>query len=169
MASKTTRIYATVLVLVFLAAVVISNIVATRYGAIVTPYTAFLLVGLGMIIRKVLQNLWTGDQLVKRIGALILIGCALSWLVVRDAGMVALGSAVGFLVSGTIGSIGYAKLKGSEPKRRGWSNIIEAVIDSLLFIAIAFGWPPNFHVVYAQIMAKVAGGVFWALILRLEE
>jgi uncharacterized PurR-regulated membrane protein YhhQ (DUF165 family) len=98
-------------------------------------------------------------------GLLILAGSALSWLLNRQAGRIALASFVAFAVSSAFDTVIYALVRGDRWRRVGWSNLGGAVSDSLIFPAIAFGWPPDPAIVYGQMAAKVAGGLFWSLIL----
>jgi len=153
-------------VVFYLAVVAGSNVLVNALGPIATPYTAFFLIALGMILRRLLQDFWTGKQLVLGVGGLIVSGCVLSWLVVPVSGRVSLASAIGFIVSGIVGSVLYAKLKRH---RMNLSILIEAIVDSFVFLGIAFGWPLNLHVIYAQVMAKVAGGVIWPMVLMPRE
>jgi len=100
-------------------------------------------------------------------GALIGTGSILSWVLNRGAGRIALASFVAFAVSGTIDAVVYHLLRGKERWRRvSWSNLFGAVTDSVIFPAIAFGWPPDPAIVYGQMAAKAMGGQFWALVLR---
>jgi uncharacterized PurR-regulated membrane protein YhhQ (DUF165 family) len=45
------------------------------------------------------------------------------------------------------------------------SNVVGAAADSLIFPALAFGWPLLWSVVLGLFVAKVAGGFLWSLIL----
>ena len=137
-------------------------------GAWVTPYTAFLFIGLDLTAKDRLQDRWTRNGLVWRMALLILTGSVLSWLLNRQAGRIALASFVAFAVSSAVDTVIYALVDGERWRRVGWSNLGGAVSDSLLFPAVAFGWPPDPTIVYGQAAAKLAGGLFWALILIKE-
>jgi uncharacterized PurR-regulated membrane protein YhhQ (DUF165 family) len=92
-------------------------------------------------------------------------GSILSWVLNRNAGQIALASFVAFAVSGTIDALVYHVVKRSKFERVNWSNLASAAVDSVLFPSIAFGWPPSMEIVYGQATAKVAGGLFWSLIM----
>jgi uncharacterized PurR-regulated membrane protein YhhQ (DUF165 family) len=99
--------------------------------------------------------------------ALIGSGSLISWMLNRKAGRIALASFVAFAVSGTIDAIVYHVLrKSSRFERVNWSNLASAASDSVLFPALAFGWPPSMEIVYGQATAKVAGGLFWSLVMK---
>ena len=98
-------------------------------------------------------------------GLLILAGSALSWLLNRQAGRIALASFAAFAVSSAIDTLIYALVKGEKWRRVGWSNAAGAVVDSIIFPALAFGWPPDPTIVAFQIVAKGFGGQIWSLIL----
>jgi uncharacterized PurR-regulated membrane protein YhhQ (DUF165 family) len=82
---------------------------------------------------------------------------------------IALASMVAFGAAATVDAIAYHYLR-----RRDWyervngSNILGAGVDSLVFVAL---WPFGFQFTYAFTLwvAKVAGGVFWAMLLRRNE
>lgn len=145
-----------------------ANLLVTWLGAWVTPYTAFALIGATLTTKDVLQERWARG-LVWRMGLLIAAGSVLSWLFNRQAGRIALASFTAFAVSSVIDTLIYAVAKGERWRKVGWSNLGGAVSDSILFPAIAFGWPPDPTIVYGQMAAKVAGGLFWSLILIRKE
>lgn len=142
-----------------------ANLIVAWMGAWITPYTAFVFIGLDLTAKDKLQDKWTRHGLVWRMGLLILTGSVLSWLLNRQAGRIALASFVAFAVSSAIDTVIYAIVRGDRWRRVGWSNLGGAVSDSLIFPAVAFGWPPDSAIVYGQMAAKVAGGMFWSLVL----
>jgi queuosine precursor transporter len=154
------------LVGLFLAAIVAANLIITRFGPQATVITAFLFIGLDITARDRLHESWCGRHLWVKMAALIAAGSALSWVVNRDAGQIALASFVAFAASGAADSIVYHGLRN-----RAWmvkvngSNVVSAAIDSLIFPTLAFGvlLPA---VVIGQFVAKVAGGAAWAALLR---
>jgi len=128
----------------YLAAVIAANLIVAWLGAWITPYTAFLFIGLDLTAKDFLQDRWTRNGLVWRMGLLIATGSVLSWVLNRQAGRIALASFVAFAVSSVIDTIIYAVLHRQEKWRKvGWSNLGGAVADSILFPGIAFGWPPD--------------------------
>lgn len=45
------------------------------------------------------------------------------------------------------------------------SNVVSAGVDSVLFLGLAFGWPPLWAIVAGQFAAKVLGGFLWSIVL----
>jgi hypothetical protein len=149
----------------YLAAIVAANLIVAWQGAWITPYTAFLFIGLDLTVKDQLQDRWTRNGLVWRMGLLISAGSFLSWLLNRRAGRIAVASFAAFAVSTVIDTLIYAVVKGEKWRKVGWSNLGGAISDSLVFPSLAFGWPPDPAIVYGQAAAKLAGGLFWSLIL----
>ena len=153
-------------VALYLAAIVAANLIVTWLGAWVSPYTAFVLVGATFTVKDILQDKWTQNGLIWRMGSLIAAGSFLSWLINRNAGRIAVASFVAFAISTTIDAVVYAVLqRNSRWRRVGWSNVFGSIADSIVFPALAFGWPPDPIIVYQQIIAKGFGGQIWSLIL----
>ena len=154
------------LVGLYLAAIVAANLIIARYGPQATVVTAFLFIGLDITARDRLHESWRGRHLWIRMAALIAAGSALSWIVNRDAGQIALASFVAFAASGAADAIVYHSLRN-----RAWmvkvngSNVVSAAVDSLIFPTLAFGMLLPM-VVLGQFVAKVAGGAVWAALLR---
>ena len=152
-------------VIVYLVAIVAANLSVAYFGAWITPITAFLFIGLDITTRDSLHDKWEYKNLLLKMGLLISAGSILSWVLNRNAGQIALASFVAFGVSSVIDAIVYHKVKASNFEKVNWSNLASGAIDSILFPAIAFGWPPSMEIVYGQATAKIAGGLFWSLIL----
>jgi len=144
---------------------VAANLIVAWLGPMSSVYTAGAFVGLDLTTKDRLQEQWTRRGLVWRMGLLILAGSVISWVLNRQAGRIALASCVAFAVSTSIDALVYAIAKGDKLHKVGWSNLGGAISDSILFPALAFGWPPDPVIVYGQMTAKLAGGLFWSLIL----
>lgn len=149
----------------YLVAIVAANLIVASVGAWITPLTGFLFIGLDITTRDKLHDSWENSGLVWKMALLISSGSVLSWLLNRNSGQIAIASFVAFAVSATVDAIVYAIVKGDKFERVNWSNLASAAVDSVLFPAIAFGWPPSMEIVYGQSTAKIAGGLFWSLIL----
>jgi uncharacterized PurR-regulated membrane protein YhhQ (DUF165 family) len=153
-------------VALYLAAIIAANLIVTWLGPGASPYTAFALIGATLTIKDSLQDKWTRNGLVWRMSLLIAAGSFLSWLINRKSGRIALASFVAFAISTTVDVVIYALLsRHSRWRRVGWSNAFGAIADSVVFPALAFGWPPDPIIVYQQIVAKGFGGQIWSLIL----
>lgn len=150
----------------YLAAIVAANLLTAWLGPWVTPINGFVFIGLDITTRDALHDAWKGRGLWWRMTLLIGTGSALSWLLNRNAGRIALASFVAFVASGAIDTLIYHVLRHwSKFERVNWSNLGSAAVDSVLFPAIAFGWPPDMAIVYGQATAKVGGGLFWSLVM----
>jgi hypothetical protein len=152
--------------LIYLAAIVAANLAIAAFGAAAAIPVAFVLVGLDLTARDRLHDRWRGHGLAPRMALLIAAGGAISWLVNRDAGQIAMASTVAFIVAAVTDGLVYHLLRDRQwALRVNASNLAGAASDSLIFPALAFGaWLPL--VVAGQFAAKVAGGAIWSLVLR---
>jgi hypothetical protein len=147
----------------YLAAIVAANLIVTEHGPSVAAYTAFSLIGLDLVLRDYLHDLWRGRP--APILLLIVAGSVISWLLNADAARVALASAVAFAAAFAADWLVYDRLR-DRPwlERSNWSNVAGSAVDSLLFLPLAFGgWP--WQAIFGLFTAKVAGGVIASLIV----
>lgn len=138
----------------------------TTYGPSIAIVTAFLFIGLDLTTRDALHDAWKGRGLAWKMAALIGAGSILSYALNHNAGPIALASFVAFAVSATLDALVYAAL-GSRAYlvRVNGSNVVGAAADSVLFPALAFGFPLLWGIMLGQFVAKVAGGALWAWVL----
>lgn len=147
---------------VYVGAVVAANASVMLFGPVSTPVNAFLLVAFSLTARDALHERWIGRGLVVRMGGLIAFGGAISCLF--GAGRIAFASVVAFAVSETVDAVVYHCLRRrSRYVAMVASNGAASVVDSALFVGIAFGAMPLVAVL--QIAAKALGGWFWARVL----
>jgi len=155
------------LVMIYLAAIVAANLLVATFGPAVSIVNAFALIALDLTSRDRLHEAWAGRGLVWRMAALIAAGSAISYLLNRTAGPIALASLVAFAASATVDALAYHLLRGrSWGVRANGSNVLSAAVDSLVFPALAFGWPPLWPIVIGQFLAKTIGGWAWSVLLR---
>jgi hypothetical protein len=157
------------LVVVYLAAIVVANLLIVAFGPSVAIPNAFLFIGLDLVARDSLHEAWEGKALAVRMGVLILAGSLLSYLLNKDAGPIALASFVAFLLAASADALAYHALKDRPwMQRSNGSNLVGAGVDSLVFPTLAFGvlMPA---IVIGQFLAKVAGGFIWSWLLRKER
>ena len=152
------------LVLAYLGAIVAANLSLEHFGPEAAIVNAALFIGLDLSTRDALHELWQG-RLLRNMALLIAAGSALSYLVNRDTGRIALASAIAFGAAAAADGVAYHWLR-----HRPWyervqqSNVCGAAVDSLLFLPLAFGgWP--WLVMFSQACAKIAGGVVWSWLL----
>jgi uncharacterized PurR-regulated membrane protein YhhQ (DUF165 family) len=79
--------------------------------------------------------------------------------------MIAVASAVSFLVASVVDWSMFVKTTGSWIKRANVSNVAGAAVDSLLFPTIAFGVLMP-EIIALQFIAKVFGGAVWSFLLQ---
>lgn len=156
------------LIVLYLAAIVAANLLVAAFGPAISVVNALLFIGFDLTTRDALHEVWRGRGLVWRMGALIAAGSLLSWLLNAGAGPIALASFVAFTVSASADALTYAALgRRSYLVKINGSNVVGAALDSLIFPALAFGFPLLWWVVIGQFCAKVLGGLFWSIVLPL--
>lgn len=142
-------------------AMVAANLLVATFGPAISPINAFLLIGLDLTLRD-----WLHFRLKTwQMGGLILGTGALTYLLNPAAGMIAVASAVSFLVAALVDWAIFVKTTGSWIKRANVSNTAGAAVDSLLFPTIAFGALMP-EIVALQFVAKVSGGAVWSYVLE---
>lgn len=160
----------------YLAAIVAANLSVATFGPSVTIVNAFLLIGLDLTLRDRLHDQWRVRdgmdrryRLPWRMGALIAVGGALSWLVNGAAGPIAFASTVAFSLAAIADAVVYHLLRHQAfLTRANGSNVVSSGIDSLVFPTLAFGgFLPL--IVLGQFAAKVAGGFVWSVILAVPQ
>ncbi|NIO07672.1 MAG: VUT family protein [Deltaproteobacteria bacterium] len=130
------------------------------------PFIAFLLIGLDLSSRDYLHEAWDGNYLVWKMLALIGCGSVLTYIVNQEAERIALASFLAFASAGASDAVIYAILKGRVRLLKvNGSNLVSALVDSIVFPAVAFGLF-SAPVIAAQYAAKVGGGFFWSMILE---
>jgi hypothetical protein len=150
----------------YLGAVVAANLLAAWLGPAATIVNAAVFIGLDLTSRDRLHEAWRGRGLVWKMGALIVAGSLLSWLLNRGAGSIALASLVAFGAAASVDTLVYHLLRGrAHLVKVNGSNLVSAAVDSLVFPTLAWGgflpW-----VTLGQFAAKVVGGAVWSALLR---
>lgn len=153
------------LVALYLVAIVAANLLVAAFGPGVSIVNAFLLIGLDLSTRDALHERWQHRHLLPKMAALVAAGSLISWFLNRDAGRIALASAVAFGGAAIVDGVVYwVARRSSRITRMNASNSVSAAVDSVLFPTIAFGgflpW-----VTLGQYVAKVGGGAIWAWLL----
>lgn len=154
------------LIALYLTAIVAANLLVAQFGPSISILNAFLFIGLDLTTRDALHERWQGRNLWRNmlllIGAGSLLSAALNW----QASNIALASFVAFAAAGVVDSLVYMAL-GDRARlvRVNGSNVVSAAVDSLIFPALAFGFPLMWSIVLGQFVAKVAGGFLWSLVL----
>ncbi len=149
----------------YLASIVIANLIAATFGPSASVATAFAMIGLTITTRDRLHDAWHHSRLWLKMLALIAAGGILSYLLNTQALPIAIASCIAFLASETTDTAVYHLLRARPAAARvNASNIASAIVDSLIFPTLAFGAiMPT--IIAGQIAAKIVGGAAWLLIL----
>jgi len=153
-------------VALYLVAIVLANLTVAWFGPKIVIVNAFLFIGLDLTARDYLHEAWHGIGLLWKMTLLIGAGSVISYVLNKDAAQIATASFVAFACAATADTIIYHLLKERIylVKVNG-SNIVSALVDSLIFPTLAFGvFMPL--IILGQFAAKVGGGFVWSLILR---
>lgn len=156
----------TMIVALYLSAIIAANLTVAWWGPSVTIINAFLFIGLDLTARDRLHDTWRGNGLIWKMSLLIAAGGLISYLLNRDAGPIAVASTVAFAAA-ALTDAGIYHLLRRKPFliRANGSNIPGAAVDSIIFPTLAFGslmpW-----ITLGQFTAKVLGGFVWSLILN---
>lgn len=148
-------------IVVYASALLLANLSAAHFGPWVTPINAFLLIGLDLAFRDLLHARLHWWQM-----AAVIVGtAALSWLISKDVGRIALAGALAFGVANAVDWLVFAKVKGAWSKRAHISNTSGAAVDSLLFPVLAFGSLLPL-IVLGQFAAKTIGAALWVKVIE---
>ena len=146
---------------IYASSMILANLLVSTFGPSITPINAFLLIGLDLTLRD-----WLHFRLKTwQMGCLIVGTGGLTFLLNPAAGMIAVASAVAFLVAALVDWAVFMRTTGSWIKRANVSNTAGAAVDSLLFPTIAFGVLMP-EIVALQFIAKVSGGAIWSYVLE---
>ena len=142
-------------------AMIAANLLVATFGPSVTAINAFFLIGLDLTLRD-----WLHVRLKTwQMGGLIIGTGLITYLLNPASGMIAVASAVSFLVASVVDWAVFVKTTGSWIKRANVSNMAGAAVDSLLFPTIAFGVLMP-EIIALQFIAKVSGGAVWSFLLQ---
>jgi len=148
-------------IVVYASAMTAANLSVAAFGPAISPFNAFLFIGLDLVLRDWLHvrlKLW-------QMGVLIASTGLLTYFLNPATGKIAIASATAFTVAAIVDWAVFSRLKGSWIKRANGSNIAGAAIDSIIFPTLAFGVLMP-HIVLLQFAAKVFGGFLWSMIIR---
>ena len=149
----------------YLASLIAANLILTRLGPDYAPLVSFIFIGLDLTLRDVLHEKWHNRNLFRNMTVLIFAGSVLSALLNSASSQIALASFIAFLAAGIVDTLVYNKFFDRNfITKINVSNIAASVVDSFLFITIAFGgFMPL--IIGGQIIAKISGGFMWGVLL----
>jgi uncharacterized PurR-regulated membrane protein YhhQ (DUF165 family) len=150
----------------YLTAIVSANLSVFYFGKWATVINAFLFIGLNITSRDKLHERWNNKNLILKMGALILAGSVLSYLLNKNTGRIAIASFLSFVATGVVDTIVYQlAIRKKKFVKINLSNVFSSLVDSILFPTLAFGlFMPL--VILGQFLAKVFGGLIWSLVLK---
>ncbi len=151
---------------IYIAALVVANLLVAWLGPWFSPINAFVLIGLDLSLRDKLHEQWENNRLMPKMGGLIAVAGGVSYLLNPAAGAIALASFVAFALAMIADTIVYHYLRDKPwVIRSNGSNVAGAAIDSITFPTIAFGGL-MLEIVVLQFCAKVFGGGIWSYWLK---
>lgn len=152
-------------IVIYIAAIVAANLSVATFGVVSTPINAFLLIGLDLSLRDRLHERWQNRNVMLRMLGLFLVAGAISYALNPASGKIAFASVAAFVLSNFLDATVYQSLR-ARPflQRSNGSNLVGAIVDSLVFPTLAFGALMP-EVVAKQLLAKFFGGSVWAYIL----
>ena len=147
-------------ILIYILAISFSNLLAAHYGAWITPITAFVFIGLELVVRDLLHHKLTKPQMI----LVIFTAGFISFVINHNALMIAVGSLAAVVMSCVVDYTVYEKTTGTWFKKSNISNFYSSAVDSLVFPLVAFGaFMPV--IVLSQWAAKFFGGFIWSVII----
>jgi len=145
----------------YAASMIAANLLVATFGPSISPILAFCLIGFDLTLRD-----WLHIRLKKwQMGGLIVGTSCLTYLLNPAAEMIAIASAISFLMAALVDWVVFVKTTGSWIKRANLSNMASAAVDSVFFPTIAFGALMP-EIVILQFAAKVVGGFVWSYIFK---
>ncbi len=146
---------------VYALAMTLANLSIAEFGKVAIHVNAFLLIGLDLALRDWLHVHIKAWQM----AALIAFSGALTFALNPAAGHIAIASACAFMAAALADWAVFARMRGSWMMRANGSNVAGAMVDSIVFPAMAFGGLDPL-IVAQMFAAKVAGGAMWAWALQ---
>ena len=147
-------------IFIYAIAMTLANLSIATFGVWVSPINAFIFIGLDLALRDWLHvrlKMW-------QMGSLIVVTGLLTYALNPSAGMIALASALSFMLAASADWAVFTKITGSWFKRANASNVAGAAVDSVAFPTIAFGVLMP-EIIAMQFFAKIAGGAMWSALL----
>lgn len=167
---KTARWVEWVLVAAFVTAMAAANLAIAALGPWFLPVTAFVSVGIVLVSRDYLHDVWR-DRAVgfwPRMISMIAAAGLLAYLVDASAARIAIASTAALVSSALVETATFQLVfERAWMVRSNTSNVMGALTDSIVFPIVAFGWMEGLALlVLTQMLTKTAGGFFWAALLR---
>lgn len=155
------------MIFMYLATIVVANLVVTHFGPQFLPLTAFILIPFDMVTRDYLHVRWKGQNefYLNKMLMLVAAGSTISLLINWESKSVSVASFFALFIAGLIDTIVF-ELMGKKPfmVRVNFSNAASALADSFIFPLVAFSLVDP-RLIFKQATAKFVGGVLWSILL----
>lgn len=149
----------------YVGAIVAANLLIATYGPAFSIINAFVLIGFDLAVRDYLHDVWQNHRL-EKMSVLIATAGAISYVANPASGRIALASFVAFILASLVDWIVYHYLRDKRWMiRANASNVAGAGADSILFPAVAFGFPLLIPIMIGQFVAKILGGFLWSTMI----
>ena len=148
-------------IFIYASAMTLANLSIATFGVWISPINAFIFIGLDLALRDWLHikiKMW-------QMGALIVSTGLITYALNPSAGMIAVASALSFMLAALADWAIFTKITGTWFKRANVSNVAGAAVDSIAFPTIAFGVLMP-EIIAMQFVAKIAGGAIWTYLLN---
>lgn len=158
------RLPTAALVAAFLSSLVAANLLVAHDPSFVYV-NALVLIGLDLTTRDVLHDRW-GSRRWLYMGALVVAGALIAYLLNSDAQRVGIASAAAFTAAFLVDAVVYAGVWW-----RPWlervtiSNVPSSIVDSIVFPWIAFSGL-DWKVAAGLAGCKIGGGCVWGIVLE---
>lgn len=159
------------LVAAFVTAMAAANLAIAALGPWFLPVTAFVSVGLVLVSRDYLHDVWRDRRVGfwPRMISMIAAAGLLAFIVDSSAARIAIASTAALVSSALVETATFQLVfERVWMVRSNMSNVMGALTDSIVFPVVAFGWGMEglALLVLTQMLTKAAGGFFWAALLR---
>lgn len=149
------------MILIYILSIIIANLTIIHIGPYSIPFVSFFMIGLDFVLRDLLNNRLTNAKMF----ILILFSGVITFIINRDAQDVAIASSISFTLASLCDWSIFNIELGSWEQRSIRSNMMAALVDSILFPTILFG---GFiiGVTFLQVIMKILGGFFWLWVFK---
>lgn len=161
-----------VCVLLFISVMACANLLIAHFGPWFLPVTAFFAVGVSLVSRDYLHDVWKDSPIPfwPRMLAMIAAAAVLAYAVDQSAKMIAIASVLALTSSAITETLVFTTIfKSKWMIRSNVSSVFGAIADSIVFPLVAFGYAgvEGFWLLVAtQTLSKSLGAGFWSTIFR---
>lgn len=150
---------------IYLLVFVLANFIVLWFGAEGLIITALLLIPFDFVMRCLFHEKWKGWELIWKLGTIVAIASALTYIINQDTKNIALGSMFGFILAQIVAGIFYQfMIRKSYFVKVNGSDALAIIADSIVFQLVAFSVIDT-SVTISQTILKLIGGLFWYWII----